>query len=143
MSTLQGRDEVIKSGSESGGVKSAVASSRWTAATHLREQVSIHGITYCGFGERLVSHIRGRVGLDDGEVRQSGRRHWPHCWEMPSALACWDPGRYSKVTENCPRSIYHRASMSSLLQNFWSQRRDQWSVRIVSTEIIEQLSSYQ
>ena len=136
------RDDAIQSCSGSDGGRSPVASSRWVAATHVsprssgsRSESIESPIADSAKGCSTSSEV-GRPSLDNaksgGPTEQSGCRHWPHWQERPSELACWDPGRYSKVTENWPRSIYQWASIPSLLQNFWSYRRDWWSVRRVN-----------
>ena len=115
---VSARDEAIKSGSESGGVKSPVPhpcklrppKSHQTspgAGLSIESPIADSAKGWSVIAEVELVSTTARSG---GPTGQSGWRHWPHCRERPLALACSDPGRYSKVTENCPRSIYHRAA---------------------------------
>ena len=117
--------------------RSAVSSSSSAEATHvspdnsgnksasIESPISDEANGWSINNDCVSTSVAGRSAADNG---QSGRRHWPHCRDIPSAFACCDPGRYSNVTENWPNNRYQQASIPSSFLNFCNHRRELWSV---------------
>ena len=136
-SVLSSREAAIKSMSDPAVGRSAVSSSSTThvypdnsgnKSASIESPISNDANGWSINNDSVSMSVAGISAADTG---QSGRRHWPHCQDIPSAFACCDPGRYSNVTENWPNNRYQRASIPSSFLNFCNHRRELWSVHRV------------